>query len=158
MKQLKVYKWEIISRWPLWYVMVFSIIIFLVLYSFFQGSLMGGLSVLFIFLVIIVWYIISYLISLKKTTIKIEDNFLLIWDKPISFDKIIGFNVELDNKGKFKNFVLSTIDSELPLKYTIDDTSENVKQFVSNLLDKGLSLYDWYENNRFYKIIKFLKL
>lgn len=119
---------------------------------------MGGLSVLFIFLVIIVWYVISYLISLKKTTIKIEDNFLLIWDKPISFDKIIGFNVELDNKGKFKNFVLSTIDSELPLKYTIDDTSENVKQFVSNLLDKGLSLYDWYENNRFYKIIKFLKL
>lgn len=158
MTKLKIYWWEIVQRWPLWYVFFISVIVFLIAYSFFQGSLWGWISVTFLFLVIAVWYVIRYLISLKKTELVVQDNHLIIDKEIYPFDKIIGFNIELDKDYKPINFVLSTLDSNLPLKWTICDDFENVKKVVNELLSKWVSLYDWYENDRLYKIVKFLKL
>ena len=119
---------------------------------------MWAISVAFIFLVIVVGYVISYLMSLKRTEIVVEDWYLIIWDKTYPFDQLWGFNVELDEKSNPTNFVISPKDSNLPLKFAIDDDFENVKKLVSDLLEKWLPLYNKYEQDRFYKIVKLLKL
>ncbi len=158
MKKLKVYNWELVKRWPIWYVFFISLMIFLVLYSAWHWSIMWTISIIFIFLVIIVWYVISYLISLKKTEITLEDWYFIIWWKTYSFDNILWFNVELDNNWNFTNFVLSTKDTNLPIKFKIDDSIENTKKFIQSTIETWLPLYNWYEQDKMYKIIKLLKL
>jgi len=66
----------------------------------------------------------------------VQDNHLIIDKEIYPFDKIIGFNIELDKDYKPINFVLSTLDSNLPLKWTICDDFENVKKVVNELLSK----------------------
>ena len=156
--KLKVYNGEIIQRGPLWYVFFISLMIFLVLYSFFNGSLMWAISVAFIFLVIIVGYVISYLLSIKKTEIILEDGYLRINDKTFPLSSLVGFNIDLDENWNFKNFVIVTAESNFPFKFTINDSPENVKEFVKALLDEGVPLYNGYEQDKMYKLIKMLKL
>ena len=158
MKRLKVYNGELVKRGPIWYVIFGSFMVFLVFWSVFHGSLMWAISVAFIFLVIIVGYVLSYLMSLKKTEVVVEDWYLIIWNKTYSFDQLYWFNVELDEKSNPINFVISLKNSNLPLKFTINDSFENVKEIISELIEKWLPLYDWYENDKFYKIIKMLRL
>ena len=159
MNKITVYNWEHIKRGPIWYVITLSIMIFLILYSFFQGSLMWWISVAFIFLVIVVWYVISYLTSMKKIDIQINDGFLIVWDRTYSFDDIIGINAEIDDKGNLKTFIITTVDNpNFPLRFTIADNDDNVKNFITNALEKGLILYDGYEKDRLYKIARTLKL
>ena len=156
--KLKVYNGEIIQRGPLWYVFFISLMIFLVLYSFFNGSLMWAISVAFIFLVIIVGYVISYLLSIKKTEIILEDGYLRINDKTFPLSSLVGFNIDLDENWNFKNFVIVTPESNFHLKFNINDSPENVKEFVKALLDEGVPLYNGYEQDKMYKLIKMLKL
>ena len=141
----------------LWYLLFFSLITFLVIYSFFQGSLMGALSVAFIFLIIIVSYVILYLTSLKKTEIILEDWYLVVAWKTYSFNQIKWFNVEFDSNWKFTTFILYSWYG-FPLRFTIADTDENVKEFVTSLINAWLVVDDSYENDRLYKIIRFLKI
>lgn len=159
MNQITVYNGEHIDRGPIWYVLTLSFMIFLVLYSFFQGSLMWWISVAFIFLVIVVWYVISYLTSMKKIKIQLNDWFLVVWDKTYSFDKILWINAEFDNAGKIKTFIITTSDNPtFPLRFTVADDEENIKNFITKALESGLQLYDWYEKDKFYKIVRALKL
>ena len=159
MSQITVYNWEHIERGPLWYVITISVMLFLVIYSFFQGSLMWWISVAFIFLVIVVWYVISYLTSMKKIKIQLNDGFLVVWDKTYSFDSILGINAEVDNNWNFKTFIITPTDSpNFPLRFTIADSNENVKEFIAQALESGLQLYDGYENDKLYKITRWLKL
>jgi len=159
MKQITVYNGEHIDRWPLWYVISLSIIIFLIIYSFFQGSLMWWISVTFIFLIVIVWYVISYLTSMKKIKIQLNDWFLVVGDRTYSFDSILWINAEFDNNWHLKTFIITTFDSpNFPMRFTIADDEENVKEFITEALDKWLQLYNGYENDKFYKIVRALKL
>lgn len=155
---LNIYSWEKIDRSPLWYISFFSISIFLILFSFFKGWVMWWISVLFIFLIILISYIIIYLVSLKKTTLYLYDWYINIKDKNFFFNELLWFNVELDKNGNFTNFVIIPSRTAYPLKYTIIDEQEKIREFIKNLIDKDLPLYGDYENDKMYKIIKFLKL
>lgn len=155
---LNIYAWEKIYRSPLWYIFFFSISTFLIMFSFFKGWIMSWISVLFIFLIILISYIIIYLISLKKTTLYVYDWYINIKDKNFSFNELLWFNVELDKDGNFTNFVIIPSRTAYPLKFTINDDYEKTKSIIKSLIDKNLPLYADYENDRMYKIITFLKL
>lgn len=155
---LKIYAWEKITRSPLWYITFFSISIFLIVFSFFKWWILWWISVLFIFLVIVISYIILYLISLKKTVLYVEDWYIRIKDKTFSFNELLWFNIELDKDGNFINFVIIPANTAYPLKFTINDTPENTKKIIALLIEKKVPLYAEYENDKMYKIIKFLKL
>jgi uncharacterized protein (DUF983 family) len=66
-----------------------TIVVALVVFSFLQGSIMGAISVIFIVLVIVVTYVILYLMSLKKIKIKLNDGYLLIDNKLVSFGELL---------------------------------------------------------------------
>ena len=119
---------------------------------------MGWISILFIFLVIVVSYIIVYLMAMKKTEIKLYDGFFLVWDKKYNFDDLLWFNIELDNKWNFTNFVIVPRNTSYPLKYRIISSFDEVKEFYKALMEMWLPLNWEYENDRIYKIIRFLKL
>jgi len=156
---IKVYNWEKIERWPIWYIVFITMVIFLIVYSFFMWWLMGWISVLFLFLVVVVSYIILYLMSMKKTEIQLYDWFLMVWDKKYNFQELVWFNIELDKKQeKFTTFILVPTNSQYPLRYTLISWFDEVKSFYKNLTDLWLPLYANYENDRMYKIIRFLKL
>jgi len=155
---IKVYNWENIERWVIWYIIVFSIIIFFVLFSFLKWWVMWAISVLFIFLVIIVSYIILYLMSLKKIEIQLYDWYFIVWDRTYSFDELQWFNAELSNKWEILNFILIPRKTLYPLKYKLIDSQENVKSFISDVIKIWLPIYADYEADKMYKIIKYLKL
>jgi len=155
---LNIYTWEKIDRSPLWYISFFSISIFLIVFSFFKWWIMSWISVLFIFLIILISYIIVYLISLKKSILYIYNGYLNIKDKKFPFNELLWFNVELDKNGNFTNFVIIPYRTNYPLKYTINDEYDRTKKIVEYLIDIGLPLYVDYENDKMYKIIKFFKL
>jgi len=158
MLSIKVYNWDKIERWPIWYIIFTTIVVFLVIYSFLKGGMMGWISVLFIFLVIAVSYVIVYLMSMKKTEIKLYDWFFLVWDKKYNFDDLLWFNIELDDNWNFTNFVIVPRNTSYPLKYRIISSFDEVKEFYKALMEMWLPLNWEYENDRIYKLIKFLKL
>ena len=156
---LLVYDGERKKRWPFWYIFFTSVIVFLIVYSFFQWWLMWWISVLFIFLVIVVSYIILYLRTFKKIKIVLNDNYFLVWDKTYAFSELLWVNAEYDEKTwKFLNFILVPQSTAYPLKYTIaEEDMEKVGKFISNVLEK-IAVYSDYENDRLYKVIQTLKL
>jgi len=158
MVSIKVYNGERIKRGPLWYISFVTLIIFMVVYSFLKGGIMWGISVLFLFLVVIAAYIIIYLMSFQETEIKLHDWFLLVGTKKYNFDDLLWFNIELDENWNFTNFILVPKSTWYPIKYTIISSFDEVKDFYTNLIEMGVPLYADYENDRLYKIIKTLKL
>ena len=91
--------------------------------------------------------------NLLKSTSR---NYRKIYVKGIAFDsrKV----KKKDENWNFKNFVIVTAESNFPFKFTINDSPENVKEFVKALLDEGVPLYNGYEQDKMYKLIKMLKL
>ncbi len=155
---INIYAWEKIKRSPLWYIFFFSISIFLIAFSFFKWWIMWWISVLFIFCIIFVSYIIMHLISMKKTILTVNDWYINISDRNFSFNEILWFNVELDKNGDFTNFVIIPSKTSYPLKYTINDNYYKTKEVIKILINKNVPLYSDYENDRMYKIVTFLKL
>lgn len=155
---LKIYSWEIIKRSPLWYIIFFVIIIWLISLSFFQWWLAWWVSVLFIFLIIIVSYVIVYLYAIKKTVLKIYDSYFDLNEKKYFFSELLWFNIGLDSKWDFSTFIIIPRGTNYPLKYTIIDDNEKIKKVVDDLIKLGLDVYSDYENDKLYKIITFLKL
>jgi len=158
MVSIKVYNWERIKRGPLWYTIFITLIVFLIVYSFLKWWIMWWISVLFLFLVVIAAYIVIYLMSFKKTEITLYDWFLMVWEKKYNFDDLLWFNIELDNNWNFTNFIIVPKATWYPIKYTINSTFEEVKDFYTKLTELWLPLYADYENDRMYKIIRALKL
>jgi len=99
-----------------------------------------------------------YLISMKKTEVQLYNGYFIIQDKTFSFWDLLWFNIEIDEKWNFMNFIITPISTGYPLKYTIFDSADNVKNFVTKVLELQVPLYDWYEKDKMYKIIKTLKL
>jgi len=154
---IKVYNGEKIKRWPIWYSIFTTFAIFLIVYSFLKWWLMWWISVLFLFLVILVSYVILYLMSLKKTEIKLYDWFLMVWDKKYDFSQLLWFNIELDNKWNFTTFILVTQNS-YPLRYTIISWFDEIKDFYNKLKEQWLPVNWDYEKDKLYKMIRLLKL
>lgn len=156
---LNIYEWEIIKRWPLWYISIFSISSFLIFFSFFKWWLTWWISVLFVFAVIMVSYVFLYLVSLKKTTLQIYDWYFLIKDKSFPFSELLWFNVEFNENWDFTNFIIVPAKTEYPSRYTINETSkEKVANLVKTLIDMNLNIYSEYENVKINQIIRYLKL
>jgi len=108
---------------------------------------MGWISVLFLFLVIVAAYIIIYLMSFKKTEIKLYDWFMLVWDKKYNYDDLVWFNIELDNEWNFTNFIIVPKATLYPIKYSIISSFDDVKAFYMELTWLWLPLYADYEND-----------
>ena len=155
---IKVYNWDYIERWILWYIIVFSIIIFFVLFSFLKWWVIWAISVLFIFLVIIVSYIILYLMSLKKIEIQLYEWYFIVWDRTYSLNELQWFNADLSCKWEILNFILIPRKTLYPLKYKLIDSQDKVKEFISDVIKLWLPIYADYEVEKMYKIIKYLKL
>ncbi len=100
--------------------------------------------------------IVSYVY--KKIEVQLYDWYFIIWDRTYSFDELQWFNAELSNKWDILNFILIPRKTLYPLKYKLIDSQENVKKFISDLINLWLPIYSDYESDKMYKIIKYLKL
>lgn len=150
--EIKVYNWEIVSRWKWWYIIYISVAIFVIVMSFLLWGLFSGFSVFFVFSVITAGYIILYLISQKIITIKIVREGLLIENKLYNWEQIDWYNIEYKD-GKPCNIVF--IVNWYPVVYTVQE--KDISKFVE-VLQEILLLDDNYNRSLVYKITRFLKL
>jgi len=156
---ISIYNGEKIERGPLWYIISTTIVIFLIIYSFFEWWIMWWISVLFLFLVVVVSYVILYLVAMKKTKLELYEWYLLIWEKKYNLSELLWFNIEIDTKNNRPVvFIVVPVNVWYPLRYSIVSDMDEVKQLSIDLSQQWVPLYSDYENDRYYKIIRKLKL
>lgn len=136
--EVKVYDWERFERTQWWYITFVASFVLLIIASFVTGNI-SGIIVLFLMLW---WYLLYSIISLKKVTIKIRDEWLKIWSKFFPWENFYGFALELDEQTEsIKNIVFVTKNANMI--HTLADEPDTIKQFVLNLNDKLQMLSDF---------------
>lgn len=146
--ELKVYNWEIFERTIVRYIW-FSIILGLILViSIFNNNTPWAIIILFL-----MWWYFYYSSALnKKTSTKITENWLLIWEKIHLWNTLIWYALEVNKKNwEIKNIVfLSTKNHHI---YTISDSINNLKIFIENLEDH-IKMLPWYDQTFREKIMR----
>ena len=151
--ELKVYNWEYFERWRVWYI-VFSLVILLVI-------VISVLSKNIVWWVLVLLFAGGYIYYLTK----INDTVVMkIWTNAFQIDKVAfpwnslsWFVLEYHTqKQQIHNIVI--IDNKNVARiYTINDTDENLENFV-NQLSEFLPILDRYEQTNFEKFIRKIKL
>ena len=151
--ELKVYNWEYFERWKVWYI-VFSLVILLVI-------VISVLSKNIVWWVLVLLFAGGYIYYLTK----INDTVVMkIWANAFQIDKVAfpwnslsWFVLEYHTqKQQIHNIVI--IDNKNVARiYTINDTDENLENFV-NQLSEFLPILDRYEQTNFEKFIRKIKL
>lgn len=81
----------------------------------------------------LLWAYIYYgIINIQETTMKMTENWLIVWEKILSWNDIKWFCLEIEQKTKqIKNIVL--VSPKWHSIYTISDNYENIKNFLQKL-------------------------
>ena len=149
--QVKVYDGEYFERWPWWYIIFVTVVAFVIIVSIIVGNIVG----VFLIFLLLWWYLLLWLI-LKKTTLKIADEGLKIWDKLYSWNDLQWFVLEIDEwNQELKNIVILRGNGKMI--YTFTDDSETIKGFVQNLYDY-IPMYSNYNQSFTDKLARTLKL
>lgn len=152
-----VYNWEIIQRWKWWYIIFFSIALFLIILSFAKwGGLYSAFSSFFVLAIIVAWYIMMYISTNKKIYINTTDDGLQIWDRTFGWEEVQWHNIEYDKNNNPKNIIFLINDNYFA--HTFYDENNNILQFSEHLKTNYTPLihniYTWFST----KLIKMLKL
>ncbi len=149
---LHTYNGEIFERNKRWYVFFALMIISIVWLSLWKQNVVG-VVVLFI----ILWAYFYYnIISNQHIEIKIEKDFLLIHQKKYARSSFKWYNLEIEKKSeKVKNLILIT--ERWHVIYTIDDSKENIKNFIVELNNR-IPLTGEYMQTSLEKLARILKL
>ncbi len=136
--EIKAYDWEKFERTQWRYIIFVTSFVVLIFLSFITANITG---VILLFLMMW-WYLLYSIISLRKISIKLKDEGLKVWDKFIPWDSIYGFALEIDEQTeRIKNIVFVT--KKAIMIHTLSDEAENIKEFVLNLNDKTNMLSDF---------------
>ena len=151
--ELKVYDWEQFERWKTWYLVFALVILLVIVLSVLSNNIFWWVLVL----VIAGWYI-YYLTKTNDTiTMVVWKNALQVGKAAYSRDKLAWFVLEYHTeKEKIHNIVIVEATKETRI-YTINDTEENLKNFV-NELNGYISMLDNYDQSTFDKFLRKIKL
>ena len=151
--ELKVYNWEYFERSKTRYIIFTLIILLVVVVSVFSNNIFWWVLVL-----IVAW---CYIFLITKTNNVVK---MIIWEKALQIDNniykwndlswfVLEYHVK---KEKIHNIVI--VDNKNNSKiYTINDTEDNLKNFVNNL-SAIIPMLDKYDQTTMDKFIRKLKL
>ena len=126
--ELKIYNWEKFEREKLRYIIFASVFILIFILSAFYKNIVWIILMFFL----LGAYIYYGIINIQETKIKISDNWLLVWDKIISWTNLIWYCIELESKKqKIKNIVF--VSPKWHNIYTLNDNENNIKEFLLNI-------------------------
>lgn len=151
--ELKVYNWEYFERWKVWYI-VFSLVILLVI-------VISVLSKNIVWWVLVLLFAGGYIYYLTK----INDTVVMkIWANAFQIDKVAfpwnslsWFVLEYHTQKQQIHNIVIIDNKNISRIYTINDTDENLENFV-NQLSEFLPILDRYEQTNFEKFIRKIKL
>ena len=147
--ELTVYNWEIFEKKATRYIWFGGILSIIILLSIFNNNTPWAIILIFL-----LWWYFYYSSKInKKITIKIIENWLLIWQKVYLWEIINWYVLEADTKnGQIKNIVfLLKKDHHI---YTISDDIQNLKNFVEELSKFNIDLIPSYEQTFREKIMR----
>jgi len=126
--ELIVYNWEIFERTIVRYLWFSIILILILVISILNNNVPWAIIILFL----IGWYFYYSSTINKKTSIKISESWLLIWEKIHLWSTLNWYVLEVNkNNWEIKNIVfLSNKNHNI---YTISDNIDNLKIFIENL-------------------------
>ncbi len=151
--ELKVYNWEYFERNKTRYLIFTLIILLVVVASILSSNIPGWVLVL-----AVAW---CYIFLITKTNNIVK---MVIWEKALQVDKAVYNRNDLNwfvleyhvKKEKIHNIVI--LDKKNNSKiYTINDTEDNLEDFVNNL-SEFIPMLDKYEQSTMDKFIRKLKL
>ena len=150
--ELKVYNGEYFERGKNRY-LIFGWIILLVV-------ILSALSKNIIWWIFVLCVAVGYVFYLTKTnnivSMVIWKNWLQVWDISFLWNNLNGFLLEYHTeKKKIHNIVI--VNSKNARIYTINDTEENLKDFVEEL-SNYIPMLENYEQSTMDKVIRKLKL
>ena len=158
MPRLKVYNGEFFERGVWWYLIFGAVICLIIGLSLFykvEDRVQAIIGVI-ILLMIVGAYLFFLAKTQTETTMEIQKEWILIWDRLVVFEMLNGFVIEIDKKtGAYQNIVL--ISKHTAQTYTLKDTATNAERFFQEL-SKLLPLLDDYEQTFFTRLVKKLKL
>lgn len=128
MAQIKTYNSEKFNRDKLWYILFSTIFIIIFVVSIFYKNIVWAILMFFL----LGWYLYYGIINIQEITMKITDNWLIIWEKLINWKNIKWYSLEIDpTQQKIKNIIF--INTRNHNIYTINDNDENIKIFLQQL-------------------------
>ncbi len=149
--ELKVYPEEIFERWILRYVIFWIIAISIIILSFFNDNLYGGI----VLVILASAYLYFHIKRKAPIVLKIAPQGLMIGNKLVAWINLQSYVIEFEKKTlRFKNIVLLLgKNHEI---YTIADTAEQLKIFSENLDEYIPRLWEYPQTGleKFYRKIK----
>ena len=126
--ELTVYNWEIFERTLIRYLWFSVILILILVISIFNNNVPWAIIILFL-----IWWYFYYSSTInKKISIKISENWLLIWNKIHLWKTLTWYILEVNkNNWEIKNIVFLSVKNHNI--YTISDNIDNLKIFIESL-------------------------
>ena len=151
--ELKVYNGEYFERWKVWY-LVFAFVILLVVIL----SILSNNIIWWVFVLLVAGGYIFYLTIVNDTVT------MITWKKALQIDKAVfpwetlgGFILEYHTEKKKIHNIVILDEKKIPRIYTINDTEDNLKEFI-NELNNYIPLLENYDQSTFDKFMRKLKL
>jgi hypothetical protein len=150
--ELNVYNVEKFERGKWWYV-IFAFIMVLVIAICIYYTNWTGIVLMFL---ILWWYIYYWLINVYEIKMKITDEWLLVGEKLIPWTTLTWYSLEINKSDQqIRNIIL--ISEKHHSIYTISDTIENIKSFLTEL-DNYVEIVWEYDQTKWDKLARILKL
>ena len=150
--ELKVYNGEYFERGKNRYLIFGWIILLVVILSALSKNIIWWIFVL----CVAVWYVFYLTKTNNIVSMVIWKNWLQVWDISFLWNNLSGFLLEYHTeKKKIHNIVI--VNSKNARIYTINDTEENLKDFVEEL-SNYIPMLENYEQSTMDKVIRKLKL
>ena len=150
-----IYTWSFSNdknRWPLWYIIALSIVIWLVVWSFLTKQ-----DVMSFLIILITWvYFFVENNSEEITSIYIQNLWINIWNSFYEYTKFQSFNVIYTwNEARFLRLILK---NNVWVKFIDLSIDNNVASILKDILPNFIIEDDKTEISFSDKLIKFLKL
>jgi len=150
--KVQVYNGEKHDRSPLWYIVFWTVFVWIIVLSLlFQNW--SGVIVMFFFLG---WYLFYQVTHLQLIQLEVDDNFLRLGDVTFSWSDFVWFALEIDKKTeRVKNIVFVWLKEHRI--YSFADENDAMRDFVMALQEK-LPLTDQFPQSLSEKFMRKIKL
>lgn len=150
--EVTVFDWEKYDRSKTWYIIFVTFFAFMIIASILFQNLVWAILLFFL----LWWYILFSMSSNRRIKLTLVGEWVKMWWKFYPWWKISWFVLEIDEKTQLiKNIVL--IVSNNKLINTLDDSPENIKQFIL-ILSEMIPMLDDYDQTFIEKLARQLKL
>lgn len=150
--ELKVYNSEKFER-SKWRFVLLALVIILVLWLCVYYKNWTWFILIFI---ILWWYIYLWLLNVKEISLKITEEWLILWGKIIPWNTLTWYVIEINkDTQEIKNIVL--LSNKTHSIHTISDSVDNIKNFLMQL-DNYIPMVWEYSQTPWERLERILKL